>query len=532
MAHRELDGARFRAWLHRAHEEISRSIERLNQENLYPVADGDTGSNIEATIRAALSATESEKLATVAEVANAAAVGALRGAQGNSGVLLSQILRGFADGLTEDLPTAFALAHQYALRAVSDPREGTILTVAHAASQGAAHVKVTDGAASEIALAAWRSARAAALDSAENPPSESTRGTIDAGAHGAEIFYRALVLVLDGAGNEIADLPILKTTTLDKSETSETSDRSGAQLPSPIIDGNFEVMYELSNIEHGVIESLRATLSKIGESLLIVGDSDFWKVHIHTDFPDQSVDFGREVGEPKNIRITSLTGKSCPSNRILITIANGSGFVELMEQSGVAVIKAFDSRRVAPEEWVQSARDAQEVILIPHDIHGYQSAMKAAEILGMNGTKAVVIKSRSPLQALAAISTHSENPVKDLSSEVLMMEAAATDTFSITIATALRDMESNGVTVKRGSVIALYDRQVISHGVDIVSVAYQALTKQIGSASRLITLVSGNDVDESVIGALTERLSTDFPQLEVISYFGGQAWYPLLIGIE
>jgi dihydroxyacetone kinase-like predicted kinase len=93
-------------------------------------------------------------------------------------------------------------------------------------------------------------------------------------------------------------------------------------------------------------------------------------------------------------------------------------------------------------------------------------------------------------------------------------------------------MESNGVTVKRGSVIALYDRQVISHGVDIVSVAYQALTRQIGSASRLITLVSGNDVDESVIGALTERLSTDFPQLEVISYFGGQAWYPLLIGIE
>ena len=523
MAHLELDGARFRAWLHRAQEELSRSRERLNQENLYPVADGDTGSNMEATLRAAVAATAKEELVTVEEVANAAAEGALRGAQGNSGVLLSQIFRGFADGLTEDLPTAFARAYEYALRAVSDPREGTILSVARAATQGVAQKNRVDSSSSEIALAAWQRARAAALDSAENPPSESSRGTIDAGAHGVELLYRALVAVLDSERKDLEDLPFLQ---------SKTFNTASSQPTVPISDGNFEVMYELTNIANEVIEELRKDLAKIGESLLIVGDSNFWKVHVHTDFADEALALGRVIGQPNNIRITSLTGKTCLSQRILITVANGPGFVELMEESGLTVIKAFDSRRVGPEEWVQAAGDAQEVVLIPHDLHGYESAIKAAETLHRGGAKAAVIKSHSPLQALAAISTHSENLVEDFSGEVLMMEAAATGTRSITIATAPRDMESAGLPIKRGSVIALFDRQVISYGDDLVDVAYQALTSQIDNATHLITLVSGLEVDELVIELLAARINADFPQLEVISYFGGQAWYPLLIGIE
>ena len=506
--------------------ELARSRERLNRENLYPVADGDTGSNMEATLRASmaeLAATVNEELATVVEVADAAAEGALRGAQGNSGVLLSQIFRGFADGLREDLPTAFALAYEYASRAVSDPHEGTILSVARAASQGAAQVNTVDHSSSEIALAAWKYARAAALDSAENPPSESSRGTIDAGAHGVELLYRALVAVLDGDRKDLEDLPNLQ---------SKTFNSASSQPTVPVSDGKFEVMYELTNVSFEVIEELRKDLSKIGESLLIVGDSNFWKVHVHTDFADEALALGREIGQPNNICLTSLTGESCPRQRILITVANGRGFVELMEESGVTVINAFNSRRVVPEEWVQAAGDAREVVLIPHDLHGYESAIKAAETLHTGGAKAAVITSHSPLQALAAISTHSENLVEDFSGAVLMMETAATGTRSLTIATAPRDMERAGFPIKRGSVIALFDRQVISFGDDLVDVAYQALTSQIDSASHLITLVSGLEADDSVNELLTARINADFPELEVISYFGGQAWYPLLIGIE
>ena len=191
MVHPELDVARFRAWLARARDEIARSRERLNAENLYPVADADTGSNLEATIRAAAEAVESESSDELQVVADAAAEGALHGAQGNSGVLLSQIFQGFADGLRENLPKAFALAHERALKAVADPKEGTILSVARAARDAVTNVSAwgsevrRDG---EVALAAWRAARASTLDSANNPPSEAARGTIDAGAHGIELI--------------------------------------------------------------------------------------------------------------------------------------------------------------------------------------------------------------------------------------------------------------------------------------------------------------------------------------------------------
>ncbi|NDA80105.1 MAG: DAK2 domain-containing protein [Actinobacteria bacterium] len=300
MGRRELDSATFRAWLQRARDEIARSRERLNAENLYPVADADTGSNMEATIRAAASAVADEQSDELLIVADAAAQGALYGAQGNSGVLLSQVFRGFADGLRENLPRAFALAHERALKAVADPKEGTILSVARAAKDAVGNVAAWgnelrhDG---EIALAAWKAARASTLDSAKNPPSEASRGTIDAGAHGIELIYRSLVAVLDGEATSLSDLP--------EQEGNQTPSSHRSQLIRKS-DGAYEVMYDLVDVPEEQIEGLRANLAGIGASLLIVGEVKFWKVHVHTDFAEQAVAFAKEISAPENIRIPSL----------------------------------------------------------------------------------------------------------------------------------------------------------------------------------------------------------------------------------
>ena len=523
MGHRELDVASFRAWLARARDEITRSRQRLNEENLYPVADADTGSNMEATIRAAADAVEHESSDELLVVADAAAQGALHGAQGNSGVLLSQILRGFADGLRENLPKAFTLAHERALKAVADPKEGTILSVARAAKDAVttavawgSEVK-RDG---EVALAAWKAARASTLDSAENPPSEASRGTIDAGAHGIELIYRSLVAVLDSDSESLTDLP--------------ESDRRG-QHGAPAIrksDGAFEVMYELSDIPEEKIEALRANLAAIGESLLIVGEAKFWKVHLHTDFVEESVTFAKEIGSPANIRITALDVDGCKSERKLITVANGPGFAELMRESGVTVINAFNSRRVTADEWVESAAGSDEVILIPHDVHGHESAKSAAKYLASLGKRAAVIDSYSPLQALAAISTHSENIESEFATEVASMASASAQTISITIARAPRDMQSGQVTITAGTVIALKDRRIIAHGSNELEVALNAIQDNVTSNSELITLVTGADVTDQLIQELIERITQATPSIEVTTYSGGQAWYPLLIGIE
>ena len=521
MGHRELDVASFRAWVLRARDEITRSRQRLNEENLYPVADADTGSNLEATIRAAADAVAQERSDHLHVVADAAAEGALHGAQGNSGVLLSQIFRGFADGLRENLPKAFALAHERALKAVADPKEGTILSVARAAKDAASNVATwgsevkRDG---EIALAAWRAARASTLDSADNPPSEASRGTIDAGAHGIELIYRSLVAVLDSDSESINDLP---------------EQSGGAHIQSVRkSDGAFEVMYDLLDISETRIEKLRNNLSGIGQSLLIVGEAKFWKVHVHTDFVEEALAFAKEIGDPENIRISALENAGCKSERKLVTVANGSGFEELLRESGVSVISAFNSRRVTPEEWVDAAQGAEEVILIPHDVHGYASATSAAAELTKVGISVAVIESNSPLQALAAISTHSENLESEFASEVATMASAAKNTVSITIARAPREMEREGVRIKSGSVIALRNRTLVASGDNEIEVALDAIKKNIDKSSELITLVTGMNVSESLANDLTERIVQEIPSIEVTTYSGGQAWYPLLIGIE
>lgn len=525
MGHRELDVAAFRAWLSRARDEISRSRQRLNAENLYPVADADTGSNMEATIRAAADALEQERSDELHVVADAAAEGALHGAQGNSGVLLSQILSGFADGLRENLPRAFALAHERALKAVADPKEGTILSVARAAKDAVANVATwgsgvkRDG---EVALAAWKAARASTIDSADHPPSEAARGTIDAGAHGIELIYRSLVAVLDSDSQMLGDLPEQVT-------SSRTHLNENTLAKS---DGAFEVMYEMSNVSAEQIEVLRSNLAGIGQSLLIVGDTRFWKVHVHTDFAEDAVRFAKEVGAPENVRITALENVHCKASRKLITVANGPGFAELMQESGITVITAFNSRRVAPEEWVVAAHDSDESILIPHDLHGYESALVAAQTLTKSGKRASVIKAHSPLQALAAISTHSEDLESDFSVEVETMSAAAASTASITIARALREMNFESGTVKAGAVIALSERKIIATGADEADAALAAIAKSITPESQLITLVWGAGSVEQLASELSERINQNFPSIEVTSYSGGQAWYPLLIGIE
>ena len=523
MGHRELDVASFRAWLSRARDEITRSRQRLNDENLYPVADADTGSNLEATIRAASEAVDAESSDQLHVVADAAADGALHGAQGNSGVLLSQILRGFADGLRENLPKAYALAHERALKAVADPKEGTILSVARAAKEATSNIAAwgsevrRDG---EIALAAWRAARASTLDSAKNPPSEASRGTIDAGAHGIELIYRSLVAVLDDESESLTDLP-----------AQEHSDRMKVQETAPS-DGAFEVMYELFDISEEKIEQLRKKLSGIGKSLLVVGEAKFWKVHVHTDFVEETITFAKEIGRPENIRITSLEASECKSERTLITVANGPGFKELMSASGISVISAFESRRVAAQEWNELAGESGEVILIPHDPHGHESAVEALGTLRKMGKRVAVINSRSPLQAIAAISTHSDGLNSEFDSEVSAMQGASAHTRSITIAYSPRHMNIGDNQIEAGSVIALNEGVIVEFGNDVIEVAHRAISRVAGDTCELVTLVTGAKAPTGIAEKLTDLIHEARPSLEVATYFGGQAWYPLLIGIE
>jgi DAK2 domain fusion protein YloV len=522
----ELDTPRFRAWLERAWSEVSQSRAQLNAENLYPVADSDTGSNLEATLEAAVTAMRAEDSEELGDVADAAARGALGGAQGNSGVILSQIFRGFADGIREGLPQAFARAHEAAQKAVTNPKEGTILSAARAARDAVALRVGEIGRDGAVALDAWRAARASTLDSANNPPHQDAMGTIDAGAHGVELIYGALASMLD------PDLVISQIPS-----SANVKERAHASNVNHASDGEFEVMFSMRDLNNDQILKLQGELTKLGESLLVVGDSQLCKVHIHTDFPGEIIEVSTQFGKASEIKITHLASslgvdeKSLEvGTRKLITVANGPGLSELMRESGVGVIDAFNSRRVLAQEWIDATENAREVVLIPIDQQSLKSAQEAITAIRRAGVRVAVLSSRSPLQALSAISTHNEDA--DYDDEIVEMTTAARHTRSATIARAPRDMSTALGEVRAGDVLALVDGEAIVTGGDLIKVSIECVDRMLDHDGELITLVMGESAPKELADEVQKHLAKNHSQVEVTTYIGGQAWYPLLIGVE
>lgn len=522
----ELDTPRFRAWLERAWSEVSQSRAQLNAENLYPVADSDTGSNLEATLEAAVTAMRAEDSQEIGDVADAAARGALGGAQGNSGVILSQIFRGFADGIREGLPQAFARAHEAAQKAVTHPKEGTILSAARAARDAVALRAGEIGRDGAVALDAWRAARASTLDSANNPPHQDAMGTIDAGAHGVELIYGALASMLDPE-LVISQIP----------SSANVKERAHASNANHASDGEFEVMFSMKDLNEKQISRLQSELTNLGESLLVVGDSQLCKVHIHTDFPGEIIELSTHFGKAFEIKITHLASalgigekSSKTGTRKLITVANGPGLSELMRESGVRVIDAFNSRRVLAQEWVDVTESAREVVLIPIDEQSWKSAHEAISVIRREGVRIAVLASRSPLQALSAISTHNEAANYD--DEIVEMATAARQTRSATIALAPRDMSTAIGGVRAGDVLALVDGEVILTGTDLIKVCVQSVDRMLSSGGELVTLVMGESAPKELAEQVQKHLAKNHGSVEVTTYIGGQAWYPLLIGVE
>lgn len=511
------DAAAFREWFALAIELVKQACLRLDGENLFPVADGDTGTNVLATLESGAEAL-AEAVGGVTTLAKTAARATLIEARGNSGVILSEILRGFAEGLDEGLYAGLISADAAAQRAVTRPASGTILT-AMAAVSAAVEATMSDR---EVALAAWSAARDAALQSAIAPPIPSARGTIDAGAHALERILGALAGTMDPTLQPIEPLPA-------------SSILPASQLPTPwpSADGAFEVMYLLPDASTQAADHLRTELSDLGRSVLVVGSDELWNVHVHTDDPGGAVEAGFSVGRPTRIKITSLASaieEVCTSARRIIAVANGAGIAEILRASGAVVISAFDSRRVAPEEWWQSTIGASEVLLLPQDQHGVLSAQEALQEIRNAGIRVAVVPSRSTVQALAAVAVH--DPLRSFDDDLVAMTSAAGHTRYATIAFAKESDRSSHIAYKTGDAIGIIDGEIMVAGTDLAEVAESVLRRMLAGGGEILTLVTGADADRELAKALAATARTLISEVKVLIHDGGQAWYPLLIGVE
>ncbi|MCL7381869.1 DAK2 domain-containing protein [Streptomyces sp. 35G-GA-8] len=544
-----LDAAAVRSWCSLALEALGREREEIDAINVYPVADGDTGTNLYLTVESAAQAVEAvfaahETGASVpasADAVRAMAHGALLGARGNSGTILAQLLRGMAEVLADTAPTdpggaggarlapALRRAAELAREAVAHPVEGTILSVASAAAEAAEMAERSGSAdAGATARAAYAGARAALAATPDQLPVLGRAGVVDAGGRGLLAVLGALVRSL--TGETPAAFPMGHRRYEDPAAI-EPAIGSCAPGGGPA----FEVIYLLEADDRAVAR-LRARLDGLGDSLVVVGGDGLWNVHIHVDDAGAAVEAGVEAGRPYRIRITHFgAAAEEPPERVqraVVAVVPGEGLAGLCAEAGATTVLARPGEPPASGELVEAIRraHAREVVLLPNDAALRHTAAAAAEQARTEGVRVALIPTRAAVQGIAALAVH--QPDRRFDEDVVAMTTAAGATRYAELAVAERQSWTMAGICQAGDVLGLIDGDVAVIGADLTATAEAVLSRMLAAGGELVTLVLGDQVPDALADRLEIYVRDGHLAVDTVVYRGGRQSVPLLIGVE
>jgi DAK2 domain fusion protein YloV len=528
-------------------EALGAAREEIDALNVYPVPDGDTGTNLFLTLESArtmmVECLEGDPRCDLRAALAAYSRGALLGARGNSGVIMSQLVGAllkcigeagpgdrsaaiFAEGMRRATDASYA--------AVGEPVEGTILTVARAASDAAlAAAEPPDNRLGDVITAAAAAAREALARTPEQLKTLRDAGVVDAGGRG-------LCVVLDAA------------------ETAVTGKRpvraSGAlgvhAIPVPLPtddlrpDGPaYEVMY-LLDADDTAIPALRADLAPLGDSLVVVGGDGLWNVHVHVDDVGAAVEAGIDAGRPYRIRVTHFAEQlarvarsgdqrrgGSREGRKVVVVAAGEGLERLFSDAGAAVVPTAGRRPSTGEVLTTiTASGAEEVIVLPNDRDSVAVAEAAAQTAREDGgMRVAVIPTSAQVQGLAALAVH--EPGRTFEDDVLRMTSAARHARSGAVTVASKQAMTTGGPCEPGDVLGAVEGDFVVVGEDLYDVAVDVMERLLGGGGELVTVVTGSGGDE-LAHRCAAHLASHHPTVDVVVYDGGQERYPLLLGVE
>jgi len=557
------DSAGLLAALDAAGDNLERHAEAINALNVFPVPDGDTGTNMLLTMRAALQAVHAAAAAgstNTSELAAKLARGAMMGSRGNSGVILSQILRGFARGLGTgerfggaELATALREAATTAYRAVQQPVEGTMLTVIRAAADSAEEAASKDGALLAVLDATLDGARRALARTPELLARLREAGVVDAGGQG-------VVSLLEGAA------------LLAHGDTLAAS--AGVVVPAGVAARDLGTMSDFLD-EHGEDEvgyctnvmilpreaqpldflTIRERLLALGESGVVVGDEEIIKIHIHTENPGAILSEAVRWGELDQIRIDNMsfqvqavtagvqqqTAKApmmiadTPAvgevnGPQVVAVASGAGLVAALRGLGAAgIVSGVQTMDPSTEELLRAveALPGDEVILLPNNGN---VILTVQQVVDLTSKRVVVVPSRSVPQGIAALLAL--NFAADLDANAAMMTEALQDVRSAEVTHAVRSATIEGVTVVEGQPIGLIDDKLVYAGESIEDVLLGLLARTDAASAELVTLYRGAGVSEEASLAMVESLQGHYADLAFELVEGGQPHYDYLMSVE
>jgi DAK2 domain fusion protein YloV len=535
MAVNVLDGPALQRMIEAAAQALDREKSAIDALNVFPVPDGDTGTNMALTVSSAVREMSASGTDDVGGMAKAAAMGSLMGARGNSGVILSQLFRGFsreADArrtLTAvELASCLQAGVETAYKAVMKPAEGTILTVARVAGQAAMQAARRGHDLAAVLEAAYREAVRVLKRTPEMLPVLKDAGVVDAGGQGLVVILRAYLDVLRGDRLEpdgvvaLAEGPRLQARTEALGEIAFVYDAE-ALLIGERID----------------IEGLRSELVDLGDSLLVVGEGSAVKVHIHTNHPgtvlERCLAHGilREVAV-KNLREQYAAVRGTPRERgketSVVAVAVGEGMSQIIRGLGAdVVINGGQSMNPSTAEIVQALErtGASQVIILPNNANILLTARQAAELAE---TTTHVVPTRTVPQGVAALLAMS--PAVDVQSNLERMNRAAEQAISGEITYAVRQTRYRDLDIKEGDVIGLVNEEIRSVGRHWHDVLLDLLEGMVSGDQVILTLYYGQDVTAAEAESTRKSLVERFPGLEIEVYDGGQPVYYVLFSLE
>ncbi|SUE27030.1 kinase related to hydroxyacetone kinase [Nocardia farcinica] len=550
-----IDSAALMLWGRLCLEGLAERREEINSLNVFPIPDADTGTNLLATMRAAVAAAEDRVGAshgTAHEVATAMARGATAGARGNSGIILSQLLRGIAEAsepgplTAATLPRALRRAAELVRAALSAPVEGTILTVLECAADSASACR--EPSLAEVAVAAADGAAKALGDTPSQLPVLRANGVVDAGARGLVVLLDALVAVTRGhrpARPEYrrpAAVPGARPAAPGHA-VARTPAASASASEGPPTPG-FEVMYLVSDSDDARIERLRGALTVLGDSVVVVGDgAGTWSVHVHCADAGAAVEAGLAAGTPRGIRIESFDidgvgpdgghaddePEDGPADRGVLAVATGADAAALFEAAGAVVL---DDHPVTSAGLLSAIRQMphREVLVLPN------GALPAHELVAV-GVAArgehrdvLLLPSGSMVQGLAALAVHDRARIA-VDDAFAMSEAAAATRWG-----SLRRAEHRALTMvgtcAPGDGLGLVGHDVVVIDRDVPGAGRTLLDRMLGLGGELVTLLLGADADPGLAEELCAHIEAGFPGVEVVVYPGGQRGDLVQIGVE
>ncbi len=498
-----LDAAGLRSWSNAALAELGQARAEIDALNVFPVPDGDTGTNLYLTLEAGTAALDEDSAVGVdlAACMHLLAHGTLLGARGNSGVILSQLMRGFeevfadpssahpgsADAAT--LAAALRRASDLAYAAVAKPVEGTMLTVARAAAEAVRGLPFGDGVTLEdVVLKAAEAAREALRRTPEQLESLRRAGVVDAGGRGVVVVLDALAQVVTG-----------------RQYVSAPADQATVAATPPMLaedDGaeagpEFEVMY-LLDADESAVTQMRAELEPLGDSLLVIGGGDLWNVHVHVDDVGAAIEAGIRAGRPHRVRVTHFGSQvarqragRAVGGRAVIAAAAGEGLAMLFEAAGAQVVLSRPGHRASTGDLLAAiqAAHAEEVVLLPESKDTRMVADAAAEKARGDGIRVAVLPTVASVQVLSALAVH--DPGSRFEDDVVAMTGAARATRHGGVTVASREALTSAGICRPGDVLGVLEGDIKLIGHDVSDMAQDVVDRLLGTGRRARDPVAG-----------------------------------------